>query len=104
MIEHTYIIEKNLELDRVNHSLMEKYQYLPGDILLCHIPVKETLLVKRRKNFDTLVFFIKYLYGNVLIHTCYSNKKIAVPIYCTKFLAKNVDVLSKDVKRTFLTI
>jgi hypothetical protein len=30
MIEHTYIIEKNMELDRVNHSLMEKYQYLPG--------------------------------------------------------------------------
>jgi hypothetical protein len=25
MIEHTYIIEKNMELDRVNHSLMEKY-------------------------------------------------------------------------------
>jgi hypothetical protein len=54
MIEHMYIIEKNLELDRVNYSLMETYQYLPGDVLLYHIPVKETLRVKRRKNFDTL--------------------------------------------------
>jgi hypothetical protein len=43
MIEHTYIIEKNLELNRVNHNLMEKCQYLPGDILPCHIPVKESL-------------------------------------------------------------
>jgi hypothetical protein len=60
MIEHTYIIEKNLEFDRVNHSLMEKYQYLPGDILLCHIPVKQTLKIKRRNNFDTLVYFIMY--------------------------------------------
>jgi hypothetical protein len=43
MIENTYIIEKNMQLDRVNHSLMEKYQYQPNDILLCHIPVKESL-------------------------------------------------------------
>jgi hypothetical protein len=80
MIEHTYIIEKNLELDRVNHNLIEKFQYLPGDILLSHIPLKETLRIKRRKNFDTLAYFIKYLDGNVLIKTCYSNEEIAVPI------------------------
>jgi hypothetical protein len=104
MIEHTYIIEKNLELNRVNHSLMEKYQYLPGDILLCHIPVKETIKIKRRKNFDTLAYFIKYLHGNVLIRICYSNDEIAVPIYCTKFMAKNIDMLSEEAKRTFLTI
>jgi hypothetical protein len=91
-----------MELDRVNHSLMEKYQYQPGDILLCHIPAKETLRVKRRKNFDTLAHFIKYLHGNVLIRTCYSNNEIAVPIYCTKLLAKNIDLLSEEVRRTFL--
>jgi hypothetical protein len=43
MIEHTYIIETNLEFGKINHRLMEKYQYLPGDILLCHIPVKQSL-------------------------------------------------------------
>jgi hypothetical protein len=90
MIEHTYIIEKNMELDRVNHSLMEKYQYLPGDILLCHIPVKESLRVKRRKNFNTLAYFIKYLYGNVLIQIYSSGIQIALPIYCTKFMAKSM--------------
>jgi hypothetical protein len=104
MIEHTYIIEKNLELDRVNHSLTKKYQYQPNDILLCHIPVKENLRVKRRKIFDTLTYFIKYLHGNVLIRTCYSNDEMAVPIYCTKFLAKNIDLLSEEAKRTSLTI
>jgi hypothetical protein len=102
MIEHTYIIEKNMELDRVNHNLLEKYKYLPGDILLCHIPVKETLKIKRRKNFDTLAYFIKYLHGNVLIQICSSGIQIAVPMYCTKFLAKNIDMLSKEAKRTFL--
>jgi hypothetical protein len=102
MIEHTYIIEKNLKLDRVNHSLMEKYQYQPGDILLCHIPLKETIKVKRRKNFDTLAYFIMYLHGNVLIRTCYSNDEIAVPIYDTKFLAKSIDKLSEEAKRIFL--
>jgi hypothetical protein len=104
MIEHTYIIEKNMELDRVNHSLLEKYQYQPGDILLCHIPIKEFLRIKRIKNFDTLVYFIKYLHGNVLIQICYSNEQVAVPIYCTKFLAKSIDILSEDAKRTFLII
>jgi hypothetical protein len=102
MIEHTYIIEKNLELYRVNHNLLENYQYQPEDILLCHIPVKETIKIKRRKNFDTLAYFIKYLHGNVLIPTCYSNDEIAVPMYCTKFLAKNIDLLSEEAKRTFL--
>jgi hypothetical protein len=102
MIEHTYIIEKNLELDRVNHSLMEKYQYQPGDILLCHIPVKETLRIKRRKNFNTLSYFIKYLHGNVLIQIYDSNEQIVVPTYCTKFIAKNIDMLSEEGKRTFL--
>jgi hypothetical protein len=102
MIEHMYIIEKNLEFDRVNHSLMEKYQYLLGDILMCHIPVNESFRVKRRKNFDTLAYFIKYLHGNVLIRTCYSNNEIAVPIYCTKFIAKNIDMLSEEAKRNFI--
>jgi hypothetical protein len=102
MIEHTFIIEENMELYRVNHNLMEKYQYLPGDILLCHIPVKESLRVKRRKNFHTLAYFIKYLHGNVLIQIYTSDIQIAVPIYCTKFLAKNIDTLSEEAKRTFL--
>jgi hypothetical protein len=102
MIEHTYIIEKNMELNKVNHNLLERYQYQSGDILLCHISVKENLRVKRRKNFDTLAFFIKYLHVNVLIKTCYSNDEIAVPIYCTKFLAKSIDTLSEEAKRTFL--
>jgi hypothetical protein len=102
MIEQTYIIEKNMELDRVNHSLLEKYKYLPGDILLCHIPVKQTIKIKRRKNFDTLAYFIKYLHGNVLIQIYNTNEQIAVPIYCTKFLVKNINMLSEEVKRTFL--
>jgi hypothetical protein len=41
-----------------------------------------------------LAFFIKYLRGNVLIKTCYSKDEIVVPIYCTKFIAKNIDILS----------
>jgi hypothetical protein len=77
MIEHTYIIE---------------------NILLYHILVKESLRVKRRKNFETLAYFIKYLHWNVLTHACYSNEEIAVPIYCTKFLAKNIDTLSEELK------
>jgi hypothetical protein len=102
MIEHSCIIEKNMELDRVIHNLMEKYQYLPGDILLCHISVKESLRVKRRKNFDTLAYFIKYLHGNVVIQIYNLNIQIAVPTYCTKFLAKTIDTLSEEAKRTFL--
>jgi hypothetical protein len=102
MIEHTYIIEKNMELDRVNHSLLEKYKYLPNDILLCHIPVNQSLRIKRRKKFDTLAYFIKYLHGNVLIQIHNTNEQIAVPMYCTKFIAKSIDTLSEEAKLTFL--
>jgi hypothetical protein len=70
--------------------------------LLCHITVKETLRVKRRKNFDTLAYFIKYLYGNVFIEIYSSGIQISVPMYCTKFLAKSIDLLSEEAKRTFL--
>jgi hypothetical protein len=45
---------------------------------------------KKEENFDTLAYFIKYLYGNVLIQIYNTNEQIAVPIYCTKFIAKNI--------------
>jgi hypothetical protein len=60
--------------------------------------VKESLRVKRRKNFDTLAYFIKYLHGNVLIQIYSSDIQIAVPIYCTKFIAKSIDTLSEEAK------
>jgi hypothetical protein len=51
-----------------------------------------------------LAYFVRYLYGNVLIKTCYSNDEIAVPRYCRKFMAKSIDILSEEWKRAFLYI
>jgi hypothetical protein len=75
--------------------------YHPGDILLCHIPTKERIDTKRRKNFDTLAIFLNYTYGNVLVLLYKTNEKVFLPIYYTKYLCKNIDRLNIDEKRTF---
>jgi hypothetical protein len=63
--------------------------------------LNETIKIKRRKNFDIVSYFIRYLPWIVLVQICFSNQEIAVPRYCTKFLAKNVDMFSEKVKRIF---
>jgi hypothetical protein len=75
--------------------------YDPGDILLCQIPTKERIHVKRRKNFDTLATFINYTHGNVLVLLYKTNEKVDLPIYCTKYLCKSIDRLNIDEKRIF---
>jgi hypothetical protein len=90
MIEHVFIMEKTLELENVKEAISYKYTYDPGDILLCHIPTKDRIYAKRRRNFDTLAIFINYDHGNALIQPYNTNQNIVLPIYCTKFLCKSI--------------
>jgi hypothetical protein len=102
MIEHIFIMEKTLELEKAEDAITMKYYHCPGDTQLCHIPTKERELPKRRRNFDTLATFINYEHGNALVQLHNTNLKIVLPIYCTKFLCKSIEYLNRDEKRTFL--
>jgi calcineurin-like phosphoesterase family protein len=73
MTEHVFIMEKTLELEEVKEAILWKYHYESGDILLCHIPTKDRIHPKRRRNFDTLATFINYEHGNVLVKTYNTN-------------------------------
>jgi hypothetical protein len=101
MIEHVYIMEKNLELEKAKEAIDTLRGYFPGDILLCRIPTKERIHAKRRKNFDSLTTFLNYTHGNVVVQPIYSNQQVVLPIYCTKYLRKSIDRLNIDERRTF---
>jgi hypothetical protein len=102
MIEYVFIMEKTLKLKEVKEAISYKYQYVTVDILLSHIPTKDGIHPKRRRNFSTLAIFKNYEYGNALVQTCNTKQKVVLPIYCTKFLCKSIEYLNTDEKRTFL--
>jgi hypothetical protein len=102
MIEHVFIMEKTFELEKVKEAISWKYQYVLEDILLYHIPKKDHIHLKTRKNFDTLETFVNYKHRNALVQTYNTNQKVVLPIYCTKFLCKSIEYLNIDEKRTFL--
>jgi calcineurin-like phosphoesterase family protein len=94
-------MEKNLELEKAKETIATLRGYDPEDILLCHIPTKERIHAKRRKNFDTLATFINYTHGNVVVQLYSTNQQVVLPIYCTKYLCKSIDRLNIDERRTF---
>jgi hypothetical protein len=101
MIDYVYIMEKNLELENAKKAIATRRGYDPGDMLLCHIPTKERIHAKRRKNSNTLAIFLNCTHGNVLVQRYNTNQKIVLPIYYTKFLCKSIDRMNIDEKRTF---
>ena len=116
-LEYQYIrwcerkLGKVLEYQK-DHGYLD---YQPGNIIMVHIDTGKTAekMTKRRVFYDRLAEFIGYEYGNVkcklfvgvLIHS--NNKKnkkkdpyiyeVTVPIYHTKFVAKNKESIPKNV-------
>jgi hypothetical protein len=80
MIEVVFIMKKTLELEKAKDAIAMKYYYHPGDILLCHIPTKERIHSKRRKNFDMLPSFVNYEHGNEFVQLQSNNRKIVRPL------------------------
>jgi hypothetical protein len=66
IIELTYIQEKNKQLEKAKKASLNYYpEYTLGNILLVNVPNKGRLKTKRRRNYDMLVYFMKYIHGNV---------------------------------------
>jgi hypothetical protein len=66
IIECIFIQEKNRQLEKARKASLNYYpEYTPGNILLVNVPNNDRLKTKRRRNYDMLVYFVKYIHGNV---------------------------------------
>jgi hypothetical protein len=71
--------------------------YEPGAILLVHIPIHKTdyaMSDKRRRNFNELAVFVGYNAGNAvvdLVNPYADMSRIVLPVYYTKYLARDIN-------------
>ena len=115
-IEYQYIRWCQRKLNKVlEYQQDEGYlSYKPGNILMVHIDTGKTAekMTKRRVFYDRLAEFIEYKYGNVIcrllvgvkINSADKNSThfVTVPIYHTRFVAKNKDSIPKNVKSFYV--
>ena len=106
-VEYQYIrwCEKRLNEVIANQKLLGYLDYKPGNVLMVHIDTGKTTEKhkKRRRFFDRLGTFVQYDHGNVVVdmiiqdvrvHSSGNKKKrVIVPIYHTKYIAKNIQSL-----------
>jgi hypothetical protein len=73
-------------------------EYTYENILLVNIPNKDRLKTKRRRNYDKLTYFMKYIHGNVEVMLMNTKEVIVLPLYCTKFLVKSKKYLDDNAR------
>jgi hypothetical protein len=84
-------------------------KYEPGNILMVHIDTGKTTdkMEKRRVFFDRLGEFIRYDHGNVVVRLDVGVRissgsapryVVTIPIYHTKFVAKNRDSVPSNIQ------
>jgi hypothetical protein len=80
------------------------WNYVRGDILLVYVaPTTAEKFKKKRGLFNNLGEFRQYVNGNVELKLLATNEKIVVPIYFTKFCAKNINSVPNEIRRKIFT-
>ena len=113
-LEHQYIrycqrvLGDVLEQQQLNGLL----QYKPGNILKVHVDTGKTAskMIKRRAFYDRLGTFIRYDHGNVVVRLMVpinitktqERYEITVPVWHTKFVAKDSASIPRDVKEFYV--
>ena len=115
-IEYQYIrwCERKLSEIIANQKRLGYLDYKPGNILMVHIDKGKTSEKhdKRRRFFDRLGTFVQYDHGNVVVdmivqdirvHSTGNKKhRVIVPLYHTKFVAKNIRSLPAEYKDYYI--
>jgi hypothetical protein len=100
IIKQTFIMEKQKELRNKNMNNFKQYQL--GDYLLCHIHYEIYRLgFKRRRNFDTLATFVRYIHANDEVEIIPSNEREVIPMYYTKKLTNRLNNINPDINKYF---
>ena len=107
-IEWKYIRQKDQELKKVYEKLSKAGydKYKKGNVLLLHLDTGKTNrnMQKKRRNFQDVGLFVKYVKGNVccqLLTGTTNDKNITVPIFYTKKIANSYDKLEEKYKDYF---
>jgi hypothetical protein len=108
-LEDLYIEASKIKLNVIDELRLYDglLTYEPGAILLIHIPIEKTqyAMRKRRRNFDELGRFVEYRDGNAvidLLNPYPKLKRVIIPVYYTKYLAKDIDELKLKYSNQFL--
>ena len=115
-VEYQYIrwCERKLTEIIANEKRLGYLDYKPGNILMVHIDKGKTSEKhdKRRRFFDRLGAFVQYDHGNVVVdmivqdirvHSTGNKKhRVIVPLYHTKFVAKNIRSLPAEYKDYYI--
>jgi hypothetical protein len=109
LLEAEYISACQQRADEVDDKRLNAglLTYEKGSILLIHLPLEKTPygMQKRRRNFDELAVFDSYQSGNVvcdLLHPYPTLKRVIIPVYYTKYLAKDLDELNQKYDKSFI--
>ena len=104
-IEGQYIRyqQSKLKMVLLNQKLNGLHEFKNGNILLIHLDRSKTMhkMEKRRRNFDELAVFIKYINGNVqckLLNPYPDINTIEIPIYFCKKIAENINSIPNHYK------
>jgi hypothetical protein len=112
--KHPQLEETWIRRVRENNNTVKEIQeesgvfnYKLGDILLICLDKNNTKnkFDKKRRNFELLGSFLDYIYGNVaanLLNKSFEDiREIVVPIYLTKFGARNIGGIPDNVFKVF---
>jgi hypothetical protein len=108
-LESWFIREQQMRLTDVLKLQNLKFgNYEPGNVLLIHITRQKTrkMFEKRRRNFDNLAIFHRYVHGNVMVEPLNENLQpgkhyIIIPIFHTQLASKSLNNLPLQYKKLF---
>jgi hypothetical protein len=109
-IESFYIKECQRKLEEIdNRRIKAGYlSYEPNNILLVYVPLENIFSVlteKRRRNFNEIAKFVRYENGNCvvdLLHPFNKFTRICVPMFYTKYVAKNINEYIEKYKDLYI--
>jgi hypothetical protein len=109
-IESFYIKECQRKLEEIDTRRIKAgyLSYEPNNILLVYVPLENILGVlteKRRRNFNEIAKFVRYENGNCvvdLLHPFNRFSRISVPVFYTKYVAKDINEYIEKYKGLFI--
>jgi hypothetical protein len=89
--EWQYIRYCNEKVQDIKRNQEPYLHYKPGNVLFLHLDESKTekKFAKKRRYWNNIGHFIKYIHGNVLVRLLQNNLIIELPIYFTKLCSES---------------
>jgi hypothetical protein len=92
--EWQYIRWCNEKVQSIKRNHEPYLHYKPGNVLFLHLDESKTShkFAKKRRYWNNIGHFIKYIHGNVLVRLLQNNLIIELPIYFTKLCSESPSI------------